>query len=156
MKKLKFIISMLLTLLLLIALPVTALAASEAPLVDIGVNWVTIALYAEAAAVLLFGFLVSYFKTSSVFRGFVAQLIADAEVKYANIEKAGKLKMAWVIDKLYSIIPIPLKIIFTKERLEAFAQEVFEQVTAYATIQCDKAVKALQDKYNANKNKSTK
>lgn len=155
MKKFNRIISMLL-LLLLIVVPVTAFAASESQTVGININWVTVVAYAEAAAVLLFGFLVSYFKTSSVFRGFVAQLIADAEVKYANIEKAGKLKMAWVIDKLYAIIPIPLKIIFTKERLEVFAQEVFEQVTAYATIQCDKAIKALQDKYNANKNKPTK
>jgi hypothetical protein len=146
----KKIIVVLLTL-LLVLLPMTALAAADAQVASPAVDWVTIAAYAEAAVVLVFGFMVSYFKTSSVFRGFVAQLIADAEVKYANVSKAGEIKMGYVINKLYEFVPLPLKMVFTRERIEAFAQDVFDEITKYAVIQCDKAVAALQEKYNASK-----
>lgn len=151
MKKLLVILMTLMLLFTVMLVPTVALAATEAQPGPVVINWVNVIAIAEAAAVILFGFMVSYFKTSAVFRGFISQLIADAEVKYANAEKAGALKMAWVIDKLYDIVPLPLRVIFTRERLEKFVQDIFDQVALYAKIQIDKAVTALQEKYNASK-----
>jgi len=151
MKKILVILMTLMLLFTVMLVPTLALAATEEQPGPVVINWVNILAIAEAAAVILFGMLVSYFKTSAVFRGFVAQLIADAEVKYANAEKAGSLKMAWVIDSLYKFVPLPLRTIFTRERLERLAQDVFDQIALYAKIQIDKAVTALQAKYNAAK-----
>lgn len=150
MKKFKLLILMFLAL-LIVTLPATALATSESSLAPAVVSWVDVLAVAEAIAIVIVGFVVSYFKTSATFRGFVTQLIADAEVKYANAEKAGKLKMSWVIDQLYAYIPVPLRVLFSRDDLEAFAQNVFNQISKYATIQCDKAIAALQAKYNAAK-----
>lgn len=155
MKKTLAILTLLMAFILVLAVPVVALAASEDVPILAGLNWAIVLSVALGVAVVIFGFLVSYFKTSSTFRSFIVQLITDAEVKYANIEKAGQQKMAYVIDKLYEIIPLPLKLTFTKARLEAFAQEVFDWVKQFAIIQCDKAVAALQAKYNAAKKKTT-
>lgn len=94
------------------------------------------------------GFLVSYFKTSAVFRGFVAKLIADAEQKYAEKTKAGAEKMAWVVSKLYGYIPIVLQPFFSEKQLTAFVQTVFDSIQQYATVQLDKLVLALEAKYD--------
>ena len=65
--------------------------------------------------------------------------------------------MNWVIEQLYNYIPAPFKLIFTEERLRTFVQEAFDKIAQYATMQCDKAVDALQAKYNAAKlNESNK
>ena len=61
--------------------------------------------------------------------------------------------MAWVIDQLYAIIPAPFRILFSRDDLEEFVQSVFDQITKYATIQCDKAVASLQAKYNSTRKK---
>lgn len=151
MKKILVILMTLMLLFTVMLVPAVALAATEAQPSPVVINWVNIVAIAEAAAVILFGFMVSYFKTSAVFRGFVSQLIADAEVKYANAEKAGELKMAWVIDSLYNFVPLTLRTFFTRKRLGALVQEVFDQIAVYAKIQADKAVTALQAKYNASK-----
>ena len=152
----KKIIAILLTIMLSLVLclvPSVALAASGESSGPVSINWVAVLAIAEAVAVAIVGFMVKYFKTSATFRGFVSQLIADAEVKYANAEKAGKIKMAWVIDQLYAIIPAPFRILFSRDDLEEFVQSVFDQITKYATIQCDKAVASLQAKYNSTRKK---
>ena len=69
-----------------------------------------------------------YFQTrGSVFES-ASQLIAEIE----SSGLIGKEKMAFVVGKLVELIPIPLKTIFTAERLEKFAQEVFENMKQYA------------------------
>lgn len=134
----------------MLAIPTIALADSGV-IQTKSIVWVEALAVAEAVGILIAGFVVSYFKTSTKFRGFIAQLIADAEVKYAKYEKAGKQKMNWVIEQAYNMIPAPFKLIFTEERMRTFVQEVFDKIAQYATMQCDKAVDALQAKYNAAK-----
>ena len=94
------------------------------------------------------GFLVSYFKTSAVFRGFIAKLIADAEKEYAEKTKAGAEKMAWVVSKLYGFIPIILQPFFSEKQLTALVQTIFDSVQRYATAQLDKVVSAIEAKYD--------
>lgn len=134
----------------MITIPTIALADAGATKA-LTIPWVEIVAVAEAAGIIIAWFALSYFKTSTKFRSFVAQLIADAEVKYAKVEKAGKLKMNWVIEQIYAFIPAPFKLIFTEERLRTFVQEVFDKIAVYATMQCDRAVEALQAKYNSAK-----
>ena len=62
-------------------------------------DWQLIINITAGVALILGAFLIEYFKTSSVFRGFIAQLISDAEGVFSDVEKAGKQKMAWVIEK---------------------------------------------------------
>ena len=44
----------------------------------------------------------------------------------------GKEKMAFVVGKLYELIPAPLRAIFTIDRLEILAQEVYDNMKKYA------------------------
>ena len=154
MKRFKTLIALLLVALLVVALPATALAASNDSSVYNATTVAKLVVYAETVAVIILGFLMSYFKTSSVFRKFVSKLIADAEVKYATAEKAGKAKMAWVVSQLYNYIPAMLRPFFSEEQLQSLVQEVFDQISKYATIQLDKAVAALEKKYDSKKNKN--
>lgn len=53
----------------------------------------------------------------------------------AEIEKSGlvgKEKMAYVVSQLYALIPVPLKTVFTEDRLRILAQEVFDNMKEYA------------------------
>ena len=98
-------------------------------------------------------FIVSYFKTSAICRGFAAQLIADAEKKWKEERGAGMQKFAWVITQIYAIIPGPLKPFFNEIKIREFVQTVFNEISEYAAIQCDRAVLALKTKYEAAKKK---
>ena len=69
-----------------------------------------------------------YFQTrGSVFEA-ASKLIAEIE----SSGLIGKEKMAFVVGKLVELIPIPLKSVFTLERLETLAQEVFDNMKQYA------------------------
>lgn len=159
----KFVTKLLAIMMIVVMLTIPTIALADSGMMKTQtIAWAEALAVVETVGILAAGFVVSYFKTSTKFRGFIAQLIADAEVKYAYAEKAGKQKMNWVIEQLYSIIPAPIKLLFSEERLRAFVQEVFESISEYAKIQCDRAVDALQAKYNAaklnepNKSKSEK
>jgi len=69
-----------------------------------------------------------YFKTrGSVFES-ATQFISE-------IESSGLLgaeKMAFVVSKLFELIPAPLKSVFTEARLKEIAQEVFDNMKKYA------------------------
>ena len=69
-----------------------------------------------------------YFKTKG-------SAVAAATELIAEIEKSGWVgpeKMAYVVDRLYEIIPLPLKTVFTKERLQVLAQELYDSMKQYA------------------------
>lgn len=104
----------------------------------------TYAGYALSVIVFLFAF---YYRRSSVLRGFIAELILDAEEEFAKQEKAGKAKMAWVIAQLYDYVPAFFKPILTKERIEKIAQHVFDSIAGYSDIQVAK----LKAAYDAKK-----
>lgn len=86
------------------------------------INIVLVVLCAAAYGVQL------YFKTrGSVFES-ASQLISE-------IESSGLLgaeKMAFVVSKLFEMIPAPLKNVFTEKRLRELAQQVFENMKQYA------------------------
>lgn len=108
-------------------------------------NWKDVLQVIEIIAMIVGGFLISYFRTSSVFRGFIAELIADAEERFSNVEKAGAEKMAWVIAQIYAFIPAWLKPFLTTEKIQAIVQTVFDNIKAFADIQ----VLKLKAKYEA-------
>ena len=69
-----------------------------------------------------------YFKTKgSVFEA-ASQFIAEIE----SSGLVGPEKMAYVVSRLFALIPIPLKSIFTESRLQEIAQEVFDTMKEYA------------------------
>jgi len=109
-------------------------------------NWKDILQVVEIIAMIAGGFLISYFRTSSVFRGFIAELIADAEEQFSNVEKAGAEKMAWVIAQIYEFIPVWLKPFLTAEKIQAIVQTVFDKIKAFADLQ----VLKLKSKYEAD------
>lgn len=110
-------------------------------------DWQLIINIAAGVALILGAFLIEYFKTSSVFRGFIAQLIADAEWVFSEVEKAGKAKMDWVIAKLYGYIPAVLKPLFPETKLREIVQMVFDKVKDFADLQ----VERLKDAYEKEK-----
>lgn len=110
-------------------------------------DWKTVLNIVCAVCAVIIYLFSEYYKKSATLREFIAQLIADAEKKYAEMEKAGAVKMAWVIEQLYSYVPAPLKPLFPKEKLEELVQFVFNQIAAYADIQVAK----LKAKYEASK-----
>lgn len=44
----------------------------------------------------------------------------------------GKEKMAYVVEELFRMIPAPFKSVFTEDRLETLAQEIFDNMKDYA------------------------
>ncbi len=57
---------------------------------------------------------------------------------YANVEKSGAQKMAWVIEQIYAYVPAWLKPFLTAEKIQAIVQTVFDKIKAYADIQVSK------------------
>jgi hypothetical protein len=114
-------------------------------------NWNMVINIAAGVALILGAFLISYFKTSAVFRGFIAQLIAAAEWVFSEVEKAGKQKMDWVIAKLYErYIPAFLKPLFTETKLREIVQMVFDKIKDYADLQVER-LKAAYEKEKAER-----
>lgn len=107
-------------------------------------DWQLIINIAAGVALILGAFLIEYFKTSSVFRGFIAQLISDAEWMFSDVEKAGKQKMAWVIAKLYGYIPAILRPLFPSGKLEEIVQIVFDKVKDFADLQVERLKSAYE------------
>lgn len=113
-------------------------------------NWNMVINIAAGVALILGAFLIEYFKTSAVFRGFIAQLIADAEWVFSDVEKAGKAKMAWVITKLYEHIPAVLQPFFPESKLQEIVQMVFDKVKDFADLQVER-LKAAYEKEKAER-----
>lgn len=107
-------------------------------------NWNLIWQIVSGALLIIGAFLVSYFRTSSVVRGFSAQLIADAEWVFSEVEKAGNEKMAWVISKLYGYIPAVLQPFFPENKLREIVQMVFDKIKDFADLQVERLKTAYE------------
>ena len=107
-------------------------------------NWNLIWQIVSGALLIIGAFLVLYFRTSSVVRGFSAQLIADAEWVFSEVEKAGNEKMAWVISKLYGYIPAVLKPLFPESKLREIVQMVFDKIKDFADLQVERLKTAYE------------
>lgn len=76
----------------------------------------------------ILGLLISYYKSSSKFKGFIATLVNDAE----SLEKTGEEKKTWVVNQIYAILPKWLRPILTKTVLSMVVQGVFDSMRQYA------------------------
>ncbi len=167
MKKLSMFFRVLLTFLLVFALlfavQATAMAAGEttdaisSEIALPALDWAAVLSIVEAVAVAILLFFVSYFKTSSVFKNFVAKLIDDAEERWKGTSGAGAQKMAEVVDRIILLIPSPLRFLFPAKKIKEYVQtKFFDDIQSYARKQCDKAIKAIEAKYDAAKAKKPK
>ncbi len=77
---------------------------------------------------IILGLLISYYKSNSKFKGFIATLVNDAE----SLEKTGEEKKAWVVNQIYAILPKWLRPILTKTVLSMVVQGVFDSMRQYA------------------------
>ena len=59
-------------------------------------------------------------------RGFVVEAIVQAEEKYLKGENTEK--MDFVVSTLQTVIPMPFKIFITKDNLQSFAQNIFDEI----------------------------
>jgi hypothetical protein len=75
-----------------------------------------------------------YFKIKAKLESSVSGSINDAEI--AGVD--GKEKMKRVVDDLYSLVPLPYKMIFTKDFIEKLVQKAFDKIEEYAKKQTKK------------------
>ena len=100
----------------------------------------------ETVALIVMGGIIAYYKSTAKLKGVVAELIAEAEQAFDSTKSGGK-RFAWVVNKLYELIPAPLKAIINKQMIEQIVQGTFDSMAAYAKTQLDRAVdKAIPDK----------
>jgi len=95
---------------------------------------------------IILGALTAYLKANEKLRSSSIKYIAEAEELYKDVSKAGGQKFSWVVDTLYNLVPVPLRIIITRSFVEKIVQSSFNSIEAYAKTQIDKAV----DKYFEN------
>ncbi len=91
------------------------------------------------AGLLLMGAGLAYYRTNAKLQRFVAGLIARAEIKYAEA-KSGGVKFEWVCSTIYRLIPVPLRVVITRQMIEQLVQGTFNSMAAYAKTQLDKLV----------------
>lgn len=96
-------------------------------------------------AMLLLGGLSLYLRTKAQLTDHVTGLIGEAEAAYRDTTKAGGAKFAWVVDRLFELVPIPLRLIFTRELIGRIVQSTFDTIEYYARLQIDKAVNKITD-----------
>lgn len=72
-----------------------------------------------------------YFKIKAKLEASVNGSINDAEEDGID----GKEKMARVVNDLYSLVPVPYRMIFTKDFIEKLVQKAFDKIEEYAKKQ---------------------
>ena len=100
----------------------------------------------QIVAYMVLGGLALYFQTNTKLKSYVNDYIAQAEDYYKSATKAGGLKMEFVIEKLYGLIPVYMKPFFPKELVRAIIQNAFDAVEDYAKQTLDKAAEFVVDK----------
>ena len=93
------------------------------------------------------GALSVYLRTNEKLKSSSIRYITEAEEMYKDITKSGGQKFTWVVDTLYNLVPVPMRIIVTRHCIEKIVQNTFDGIEAYAKTQLDKAI----DKYALNK-----
>lgn len=74
-------------------------------------------------------------KTQDRLRDNAVQLIGRAEEKYADQEKAGSHKHAYVVDKLRGQIPMAIRPLFSQGLLDKLVDHTFVAVSRYSATQ---------------------
>lgn len=92
-----------------------------------------------AVAIVIGAFVISYFKTNSKFKDKIAALCNYAESQFDK----GADKKQYVIDTIYSIVPIALKPILNKTIIGMMVQSTFDSIEEYAKKQLDKTTNKI-------------
>lgn len=79
----------------------------------------------------------SYFKANTKLQEKCSLFIAEAEETYKDVTKAGGLKFTWVVDRLFHLVPAPLRLIITRSMIETIVQNTFDSIETYAKRQLD-------------------
>ena len=101
-----------------------------------------------------------YFKTSAkaqakakevqdvmaMIMGEVVVYIRKAEEDYKDTTNAGGKKFNEVVNKLWSLVPVSLRPIITRQMIKDIVQSTFDEVENYVKLQLDNAVDKLDDK----------
>jgi len=101
---------------------------------------------------IVLGALSVYLRANERLRNSSIKYITEAEEMYKDVSNAGGQKFQWVVDTLYNLVPVPLRIMVTKSFIERIVQSTFDSIEAYAKTQLDKAI----DKYLLNKAEDNK
>lgn len=89
---------------------------------------------------IVFGALSAYLRTNEMLRNSSIKYITEAEEMYKDVTKAGGQKFTWVVDTLYNLVPIPLRVLVTRKCIEKIVQSTFDGIEEYAKTQLDKAI----------------
>lgn len=92
-----------------------------------------------AIVTVVFGFISYYLKAKTNIVNKTNELITKAEDTYKDVDKAGIMKKAFVVNELYQYIPVALKPFISKELLGILVDNIFTAVEEYAKIAIDKA-----------------
>lgn len=92
----------------------------------------------QTIAMVVLGAAAVYYNTNAKLKAKTTALIAQAEDTYKDATKAGGRKRSWVVDRLYALIPKPLRVIITRDMVETIVQNTFDEITKYAKLQLDK------------------
>lgn len=87
----------------------------------------------------LLGVGLAYYRTNAKLQEYVAGLIAAAEGKYTET-KSGGAKFAFVCNRIYALVPVPLRAVITRQMIEQIVQGTFDSMAAYAKTQLDRLV----------------
>lgn len=87
--------------------------------------------------VVLGGFALWY-RTNAKLNEKVNTFINEAESAYKDTVKAGGMKHEYVVDRLYRLIPAPLKVLFSYDMVSQIVDKAFEGIEDYAKQQLDK------------------
>ena len=114
------------------------------------INWTEIIAYILTVAL---GALSIYFKRSaaaqskaaeiedwlSVIKGSAAKYIVKAEKTFEGTQRGGE-KFEWVVEYLFTLLPVPMRAFITREMIGDIVQGAFDAMADYATAQLDKAL----------------
>ena len=89
------------------------------------------------------GYLVSYFKTKNTLIEEAKNAINSAEQAYQDTAKAGGQKMEWVVDYLYTLVPVMIKPFISRDMVQKLVQAAFDAMKKFADSQLDKVVDSI-------------
>lgn len=93
----------------------------------------------ETVIIIMMGGIIAYYKSNAKLNGVIAALITEAEQTFDSAKSGGK-RFEWVVNKLYELIPAPLKAVITRQVIEQIVQGTFDSMAAFAKTQLDRVV----------------
>lgn len=95
-------------------------------------------------------------ETMAMIMGEVVVYIRKAEEDYKDTTNAGGQKFNEVVNKLWSLVPISLRPIITRQMIKDIVQSTFDEVENYVKLQLDDAVDKVDVKPKTSETKSKK